>query len=42
MDEINLIIKKEVLDFIVQKAMLLNLGARGLRSICEAILTRPW
>tara|TARA_Y100000991_G_scaffold21538_1_gene13875 strand:+ start:1854 stop:3092 length:1239 start_codon:yes stop_codon:yes gene_type:complete len=39
MDEINLIIKKEVLDFVVQKAMLLNLGARGLRSICEAILT---
>jgi ATP-dependent Clp protease ATP-binding subunit ClpX len=39
MDEINLIIKKEVLIFIVQKAMLLNLGARGLRSICEAILT---
>ncbi|MCH1613740.1 MAG: ATP-dependent Clp protease ATP-binding subunit ClpX [Flavobacteriales bacterium] len=39
MDGINLIIKKEVLDFIVQKAMLLNLGARGLRSICEAILT---
>ena len=39
MDEINLIFKKEVLDFIVQKAMLLNLGARGLRSICEAILT---
>ena len=39
MDEINLIIKKEVLRFIVQKAMLLNLGARGLRSICEAILT---
>ena len=39
MEKINLIIKKEVLDFIVQKAMLLNLGARGLRSICEAILT---
>ena len=39
MDEINLTIKNEVLDFIVQKAMLLNLGARGLRSICEAILT---
>ena len=39
MDEINLTIKKEVLDFIVQKALLLNLGARGLRSICEAILT---
>ena len=39
MDDINLVIKKEVLDFIVEKAMLLNLGARGLRSICEAILT---
>ena len=39
MDEIKLIIKKEVLYFIVQKAILLNLGARGLRSICEAILT---
>ena len=39
MDDINLIIKKEVLEFIVDKAILLNLGARGLRSICEAILT---
>ena len=39
MDEIKLIIKKEVLYFIVKKAILLNLGARGLRSICEAILT---
>ena len=39
MDEIKLIIKKEVLYFIVQKAIILNLGARGLRSICEAILT---
>jgi len=39
MDDINLIIKKEVLEFIVDKAVLLNLGARGLRSICEAILT---
>jgi ATP-dependent Clp protease ATP-binding subunit ClpX len=39
MDDINLVIKKEVLEFIVDKAILLNLGARGLRSICEAILT---
>ena len=39
MDNINLIIKKDVLEFIVEKAILLNLGARGLRSICEAILT---
>ena len=29
----------EVLDFIVQKALDFKLGARGLRSICEAILT---
>jgi ATP-dependent Clp protease ATP-binding subunit ClpX len=29
---------KEVLDFIVEKAILYKLGARGLRSICEAIL----
>ena len=28
-----------VLDFMVQKAMDYKLGARGLRSICESILT---
>ncbi|MCY1247463.1 ATP-dependent Clp protease ATP-binding subunit ClpX [compost metagenome] len=28
----------EVLDFIVDKAMEYKLGARGLRSICEAIM----
>ena len=28
----------EVLEFIVEKAMEFNLGARGLRSICEAIM----
>ena len=28
-----------MLDFIVDKAIDLKLGARGLRSICEAILT---
>jgi len=38
-DGIELDIKKEVLEFIVDKAMELKLGARGLRSICEAILT---
>lgn len=39
MDEIELTITDEVLDFIVEKAIDLKLGARGLRSICEAILT---
>lgn len=38
-DGIELNILPEVLDFIVDKAMELKLGARGLRSICEAILT---
>ena len=39
MDDVKLIIKDEVLNNIVEKAILLKLGARGLRSICEAILT---
>lgn len=39
MDGVKLNISQEVLDFIVQKAMEFKLGARGLRSICEAILT---
>jgi ATP-dependent Clp protease ATP-binding subunit ClpX len=39
MDGVKLEIDQEVLDFIVQKAMEFGLGARGLRSICEAILT---
>lgn len=38
MDGINLIIKEEVLDFIVDKSIEFKLGARGLRSILEAIL----
>ena len=38
-DGIELIVHNEVLEFIVDKAMQLKLGARGLRSICEAILT---
>lgn len=39
LENINLIIDTEVFDFIVQKAMEFKLGARGLRSICEQILT---
>jgi len=38
-DGIELVVDNEVLEFIVDKAMELKLGARGLRSICEAILT---
>lgn len=36
---IELIIDDEVYDFMVTKAMEYKLGARGLRSICESILT---
>ena len=39
MDGVKLELDQEVLDFIVKKAMEFGLGARGLRSICEAILT---
>jgi ATP-dependent Clp protease ATP-binding subunit ClpX len=38
-DNVNLSFDKKVLDFIVEKAMEYKLGARGLRSICEAIMT---
>jgi ATP-dependent Clp protease ATP-binding subunit ClpX len=38
-DNITLKIEDPVLDYIVEKAVDLKLGARGLRSICEAILT---
>jgi ATP-dependent Clp protease ATP-binding subunit ClpX len=31
-------VEDDVLDFVVEKAINFNLGARGLRSICEAIL----
>ncbi|WP_285008853.1 ATP-dependent Clp protease ATP-binding subunit ClpX [Pedobacter faecalis] len=37
-ENVKLIFEDEVLDFIVDKAMEYNLGARGLRSICEAIM----
>jgi ATP-dependent Clp protease ATP-binding subunit ClpX len=38
MDGITLAFEKKVLDFIVDKAIEFKLGARGLRSICEAIM----
>ena len=39
MDDVKLSFNDDVLEFIVDKAITLKLGARGLRSICEAILT---
>jgi ATP-dependent Clp protease ATP-binding subunit ClpX len=39
LEGIELIMDKEVLDFMVKKALEYKLGARGLRSICESILT---
>lgn len=39
MDEIEFSITDEALDYIVDKALEYKLGARGLRSLCEAILT---
>lgn len=39
LEEINLVIEEPVLDFMVDKALEYKLGARGLRSICESILT---
>ncbi|HAN19980.1 MAG: ATP-dependent protease ATP-binding subunit ClpX [Bacteroidetes bacterium GWC2_33_15] len=38
MDGVKLSFEKEVLDYIVDKAIEFKLGARGLRSICEAIM----
>ena len=38
MESIELEFKDGAVDFIVQKAMEYKLGARGLRSICEAII----
>ena len=39
LEGIKLTIDTDVLDFMVEKAMEYKLGARGLRSICESILT---
>lgn len=38
LDGVKLVIKDEVLEFIVDKALEFKTGARGLRSICETIL----
>jgi ATP-dependent Clp protease ATP-binding subunit ClpX len=39
MDDVKFTIDNEALDYIVEKALEYKLGARGLRSLCEAILT---
>lgn len=39
MEDVKLKIKDDALDYIVERAMEFKLGARGLRSICEAIIT---
>ncbi|MFN9799634.1 MAG: ATP-dependent Clp protease ATP-binding subunit ClpX, partial [Bacteroidota bacterium] len=39
LDGVKLSFEKKALDFIVEKAMEYKLGARGLRAICEAIMT---
>jgi ATP-dependent Clp protease ATP-binding subunit ClpX len=39
MEGIKLVVDEDVLEFMVQKALEFKLGARGLRSICEHILT---
>lgn len=39
MDDVTFTIDEDALNFIVEKALEYKLGARGLRSLCEAILT---
>jgi len=39
MDDVDFSIENEALDYVVDKALEYKLGARGLRSLCEAILT---
>ncbi|MDN3688224.1 ATP-dependent Clp protease ATP-binding subunit ClpX [Cyclobacterium jeungdonense] len=39
MEDVTLTFEESGIDFIVEKAVEFNLGARGLRSICEAIIT---
>jgi len=39
MDDVEFSISDEALDYVVDKALEYKLGARGLRSLCEAILT---
>lgn len=39
MEDVKLELQEDALEYIVEKAMEFKLGARGLRSICEAIVT---
>lgn len=39
LDKIQLVFEEDALDYIVDKAVEFKLGARGLRSICETIMT---
>jgi ATP-dependent Clp protease ATP-binding subunit ClpX len=39
LENIELVVENDALDFIVEKALEYKLGARGLRSLCEAIMT---
>jgi ATP-dependent Clp protease ATP-binding subunit ClpX len=39
MDDVNFTIEEDALNYIVEKAVEYKLGARGLRSLCEAIFT---
>jgi ATP-dependent Clp protease ATP-binding subunit ClpX len=39
MENVTLTFEESGIDFIVEKAVEFNLGARGLRAICEAIVT---
>ncbi|CAI8171246.1 MAG: ATP-dependent Clp protease ATP-binding subunit ClpX [Polaribacter sp. SA4-10] len=39
MDDVDFTIEEDALNYIVEKAVEYKLGARGLRSLCEAILT---
>jgi ATP-dependent Clp protease ATP-binding subunit ClpX len=39
MEGVELVFEESGIDYIVEKAVEYNLGARGLRSICEAIIT---
>ncbi len=39
LDGVNLVFKEEAIDYVVEKALEYKLGARGLRSIIETILT---
>lgn len=41
MENIKLVFKEDALEYIVDRAVDFKLGARGLRSICEAIMLEP-